>query len=102
MFCDITAHIPELNKQNLFLGNNAFLKGAMASLIHMIVSNSENKDLRWCTQKYYKDVKRFSKYNRLVNLIVSDERLSHVRETLCQVTRSPVEALHLVNIVFGM
>ena len=43
LLCDISAHIPELNKKNPFLGNNVFIKGAMASLIHMIVSNSETR-----------------------------------------------------------
>ena len=43
-------HILVFNKKSTnvkspVLGNNAFLKGALASLIHMIISNSKNKDL---------------------------------------------------------
>ena len=93
VLCIITVHIPDLNKKSIFLGNNAFLVGDLESVIHMIASNSENKDLRWCIQKYYKDEKRVSEYNQLVNLIVLDDRLSLVRETLCQVKRSPVEVM---------
>ena len=65
----------------------------MGSLIHMIVTKSKNKDIRWCTKKYYSDEKRVNKYNQLANFIVSDNRLHEVRETLCQVKRSHLEVM---------
>ena len=55
LLCDINSNIPVLNKKNPFLGNNAFIKGAIGSLIHTIVTQSKHKELRWCTKKYYTD-----------------------------------------------
>ena len=92
VLCDITLHIPELNNKNLFLGNNAFIKGAMGSLIHMIVTKSKNKDIRWCTKKYYSDESKNSKYKQLQKFILNDYRLSTIFHNWCSNTRSKIKA----------
>ena len=92
VFCDITLRIPEFNNNNLFLGNNAFIKGAMGSLIHMIVTKSKNKDIRWCTKKYYSDESKNSKYKQLQKFILNDYRLSTILHNWCSNTRRKITA----------
>ena len=81
---EITAKIPVFNKQSKykspFLSNNAFLRGDLGLLIHMIIMNHENEALKWATKKYYEDESRLSHYNKLVKFILDDERLSLARK----------------------
>ena len=85
LLCDISSSIPVLNKKTPFLGNNAFIKGAIGLLVHSIVIQSENKAIKWCTKKYYTTEARKLKYNALKDLVLTDHRLDHVRTTLSQV-----------------
>ena len=92
ILCDISSSIPVLNKRNPFLGKNAFIKSGIGSLLHTIVIQSENKQLKWC-KKIYANVTRSKKYNELENLVLYDDRLDYVHLTLSQVKRSEIEVM---------
>ena len=98
LLCDISSSIPVLNKKTPFLGNNAFIKGAIGLLVHSIVMQSENKAIKWCTKKYYDVEARKLKYDALKDLVLTDHRLDHVRTTLSQVKRSPIDVMESINL----
>ena len=100
LLCDISSSIPVLNKKTPFLGNNAFIKGAIGLLIHSIVIESENRAIKWCTAKFYDVESRKLKYNALKDLVLTDVKLDHVRTMISQLKKTQMDVMehtHLAN-----
>ena len=98
--CDISSHLPKLNNKTPFLGNNAFIKGVIGLLIHSIVLESEKREIKWCTAKFYDIDSRKLEYNALKDMVLTDVKLDHVRTMISEQKRSQMDVMehtHLAN-----
>ena len=93
--CEVTNNLPLAGETGKpFLGNNAFIKGALGLIVHMLLMEGDGcSELKWATQGFYKDCVRASKYNEMTKYLLESDTLKEERIHLGRAKKSPVEVI---------